>query len=293
MHLHPTRSPHTMLSAYKTILLLVFILCFPILGSAQQKQALILTFHKGGTHLIDRALDYLGAPHYIMKFHEIDPFISNPDAFASARRVNCVMQHISSEFNQLACRNDFNWETIICIRDPRDAIISAVYWMDWIYGHLGSSHPKWGPFVLSDFVTWPMEKKINAMLRLTEKESNLAIQPMVHNALYWMQNPDTHIIRFEDLVGEKGGGSQTAQENTMLELMDYLGSSSDLKRKYLLGLPLTEEKENASLFGGTPTFRKGQIGSWKEHFTDANKQLFKELLGEELILLGYEADDQW
>jgi hypothetical protein len=41
------------------------------------------------------------------------------------------------------------------------------------------------------------------------------------------------------------------------------------------------------------TFRKGQPGNWKEHFTDANKKLFKEVTGDLLIRLGCEKDMNW
>ena len=41
------------------------------------------------------------------------------------------------------------------------------------------------------------------------------------------------------------------------------------------------------------TFRKGQPGNWREHFTPANKALFKEQAGDLLIHLGYEQDNSW
>jgi hypothetical protein len=41
------------------------------------------------------------------------------------------------------------------------------------------------------------------------------------------------------------------------------------------------------------TFRKGQPGNWREHFTPANKALFKDVAGDLLIHLGYEQDYNW
>jgi hypothetical protein len=41
------------------------------------------------------------------------------------------------------------------------------------------------------------------------------------------------------------------------------------------------------------TFRKGKPGNWQEHFTPANKALFKERTGDLLLRLGYETDDDW
>jgi hypothetical protein len=39
--------------------------------------------------------------------------------------------------------------------------------------------------------------------------------------------------------------------------------------------------------------RKGIAGDWRNHFSDDQKRLFKELAGEVLIRLGYEKDDCW
>lgn len=41
------------------------------------------------------------------------------------------------------------------------------------------------------------------------------------------------------------------------------------------------------------TFRKGQIGEWRECYTDAHRQRFKELAGDVLIAAGYETDNDW
>ncbi|HUX31044.1 MAG TPA: hypothetical protein VMV78_10530 [Thiobacillus sp.] len=42
------------------------------------------------------------------------------------------------------------------------------------------------------------------------------------------------------------------------------------------------------------TFRKGQIGDWREHFTDEHKKLFKETDKDGwLVRLGYETSEDW
>ncbi|MCJ7716383.1 MAG: sulfotransferase domain-containing protein [Anaerolineales bacterium] len=40
------------------------------------------------------------------------------------------------------------------------------------------------------------------------------------------------------------------------------------------------------------TFRKGQPGNWREHFTPENKIRFKRVAGDLLTKLGYEENDQ-
>lgn len=41
------------------------------------------------------------------------------------------------------------------------------------------------------------------------------------------------------------------------------------------------------------TFRKGQVGEWKECFDERHKDVFKREAGDVLILTGYENDLDW
>jgi hypothetical protein len=41
------------------------------------------------------------------------------------------------------------------------------------------------------------------------------------------------------------------------------------------------------------TFRKGQPGNWREHFTAINKARFNEVTGDLLVRLGYEEGEDW
>lgn len=41
------------------------------------------------------------------------------------------------------------------------------------------------------------------------------------------------------------------------------------------------------------TFREGKVGGWRNHFSDQNKRLFKQLGGNLLIQLGYESSHDW
>ena len=92
-------------------------------------------------------------------------------------------------------------------------------------------------------------------------------------------------VLFEDLVGEKGGGSKESQLEVIKAIVKHLDISLTEK----------EIQENVidKLFGGTGTFREGKIGAWKNYFTPEHKKLFKLYGGEMLIKLGYEKDLNW
>jgi hypothetical protein len=47
------------------------------------------------------------------------------------------------------------------------------------------------------------------------------------------------------------------------------------------------------LFGVGRTFRKGQIGGWREEFSEEHERAVKEVSGSLLVELGYEAGPDW
>ena len=74
------------------------------------------------------------------------------------------------------------------------------------------------------------------------------------------------------------------QKNEILRIAEFIG------------IQLSEKQLNflcANLFGRTLTFRKGKIGEWNHTFKPEHIELFKQKLGETLIELGYESNNQW
>jgi len=107
--------------------------------------------------------------------------------------------------------------------------------------------------------------------------------------LDWENHPNAVHLRFEDLVGERGGGSNEKQSESIEVFCNALG------------VPITEEELGyltENLWGVekkriSTTFRKGEIGSWKKYFKPMHIKSFKRRLGEELILLCYEDGYDW
>ncbi|MDE3046356.1 MAG: hypothetical protein KGJ02_06910, partial [Verrucomicrobiota bacterium] len=100
----------------------------------------------------------------------------------------------------------------------------------------------------------------------------------------WLQDPNIIVIRFEDLIGPRGGGSLEAQRRIYLTLATHLG--------YTLTLEQIDEIAKNS-FGGTWTFRNGQIEEWKTAYSESNKALFNQLFGWTLVDFGYANDLNW
>jgi len=103
----------------------------------------------------------------------------------------------------------------------------------------------------------------------------------------WLSAPDTLSVSFEQLVGSRGGGLDESRWNTIREILNHLEcemTDSEMYDKF---------SYDALNPNRAHTFRKGQIGGWKDAFNEDHKAAFKKEAGDLLIGLGYEKDGQW
>ena len=90
-------------------------------------------------------------------------------------------------------------------------------------------------------------------------------------------------MRFEDFI--------TARQETLHGIVSYLQergleiSVTPAQALEILSAAINPQR--------SPTFRRGKIGSWRDHFTAEHKRTFKEVAGDLLIQLGYEQDFDW
>lgn len=157
---------------------------------------------------------------------------------------------------------------VVTLRDPRDTMLS---FRDWILDGRARGNPL-------SAVRDPHEL-LDALIEGTRHgaKSIWSFEP------YWTviaQCPPcaVHILRFENLVGPEGGGSREQQINELMGLANFLA------------VPITEEQATEianELFGGTLTFRHGQIGRWRREFTEEQQNQFVQLYSILLKETGY------
>jgi hypothetical protein len=70
----------------------------------------------------------------------------------------------------------------------------------------------------------------------------------------WQNEPNCLFVRFEDLIGEKGGGSDERQTDTIKRIASYLGIPCDRN---------IDGKIKAIYDPSARTFRSGKIDGWK------------------------------
>ncbi|HLE74033.1 MAG TPA: sulfotransferase domain-containing protein [Anaerolineales bacterium] len=165
----------------------------------------------------------------------------------------------------------------IC-RDPRDVIVSQVFYATEM--HKGHGMHDYYANKLST-----MEARLNAAIQGVEPpEAQLSpIRAKYERYIGWLDQPEVLSLRFEDLVLDRA--------ETLGRILDHLAA-----RGFRPQPP--REQAIAALAaaiapGASGTFRRGQPGEWRQHFTTENIRNFKAATGDLLQQLGYEKDEQW
>jgi hypothetical protein len=163
-------------------------------------------------------------------------------------------------------------------RDPRDWVISQIFYaLDMHPGHMLHRH----------YQTLPdMEARIDAAIRGVDTPDLKApsVAERYGHYLGWLDIPGICVLRFEDLINDR--------ETALATLLDHLGTHVP-KRAGAAPWPLLIRTQaiqtlaNAIAPRKSGTFRKGQPGEWREHFTEANQELFEAQAKGLLERLGY------
>ncbi|MDB9965145.1 sulfotransferase domain-containing protein [Planktomarina temperata] len=171
-------------------------------------------------------------------------------------------------------------KSVTIIRDPRDMAISMInhvrtrprhHAYTYLFGQLSSDSERFKA-VLSGYKN--RYGHINGVIK------------MYKSMLTWQNDENNLTIKFEDLVGERGGGEKQSQLLSIRKIRDHLNLNSRIDDTDL-------NKIADQAFGISGTFRKGKINVWKDVFTPLEKKFCRSFLGEFLVELGYEKSLDW
>lgn len=241
-----------------------WIICLCLfVGLLFSEETAVVTVPKAGTHLIQKLLKLAGGENNIPIYHA-DEFYG------------------SKELQEQYSRR------ILLVRDPRDVCLSWIRYVvsgqaDTVDAYIcalpDSAKEQWKKLGL--------EKQLEHVIRGASLESRSAgVHPTL---IYFPLSPyreaakhagdeETLIVKFENLVGPKGGGSRHAQEEEARKIFTFLGLDLSKERTH---------KVLKELFGGTRTFSKGRTGGWKKSFSRKNRKRFKKRHQDLLVTFGY------
>ncbi len=168
--------------------------------------------------------------------------------------------------------------SIFVFRDPRDMIISHVFYATEIFQEHGMHE-----YYTKKLST--MEERINAAIGGVNEDGLelIGVKARYESHLGWLDQSGIICLRFEQLRGN--------QEQAFNSILDYLESQ---------GFQLEVDRQEARSTLGeavqprkSGTFRSGKVGDWRQYFTQQNVDFFKKSTGDLLVKLGYEEDDTW
>lgn len=250
--------------------LAIFFYSGMISADYKTQKVLITSVPKCGTHLLARALQLLtNRPLGNLSFMNSGPDAIVKDAIPPTPQHEILLDHVQYAPAASEILKKRGFKGFFIYRDPRDQIVSMAFWI--------LKNP--------DFY------KEFGILRTSQRYFPDLITKLIHTIgayygkfLPWKKDPLFLTVRFEDLIGPKGGGSLNAQRNAVMALGEHLGMKLDRKKiDYVC----------SKVYGNTGTFRSGKKGSWKSYFNAGHKTLFKKVAGNLLIQLGYERNLRW
>ncbi len=168
--------------------------------------------------------------------------------------------------------------SIFVYRDPRDMIVSHIFYATEIFPRHGMHD-----YYTNELST--MEQRINTAISGIHRDGLELIGVKGRYLAYmdWLKERAVLCLRFEDL--------RTNPEQSYNRILDYLESRGfQAKVSRETAVRALSEAVQPKKSG---TFRSGKVGDWRQYFTPANVEVFKQSTGDLLQNLGYEQDSSW
>ncbi len=252
------------------------LLFFPLQGIEKHDPFIVVTPPKAGTHLLTKAMEQLTGRKcknifgsYVLSYEEWATRLKTAE-----QNQAFIQIHARPKPEQISSLKKLGYKVIFLIRDPRDQAISLLHYIDdsgWVYGKLSrESEP---------YCSLSFDDKLHEII--TGKRTRFcALKGLFVKYLPWIGQKFVLTVRFEDLVGKEGGGSRKQQLQEIARIAKFL--NMDLTKEQL-------EERSRGLFGqpGVKTFRKGQIGEWREVFKLRHLQAMDIVYGPYMRSLGY------
>jgi hypothetical protein len=235
---------------------------------------------KAGTNLVVRALCLHPRLYSRLNRTLTDPALARQHdsleaILASMRPGQVVATHLRYSADRATAIARSGVRHVFVVRDPRDVMVSTVFYVLREKNH----------YLRALFAGLPtLKQRLALAIRGHPPLQYQSIGARLADSSGWLA-PPAHTVRFEDIVGTRGGGSDERQLRSLRSLMDYVGAPTPESLLQRIAVDLFSED--------TRTFRTGRIGQWREHFDDELKSLFREIAGEQLIRYGYERSHDW
>lgn len=241
-----------------------------LVSAADSPRFVVLSPPKCGTHLIGKVLALITnqePAYYLGDLGTPEQAIKTVNQETAAGHFVVAHNFHQSTLKKLTKRG---YRVIFMIRDPRDQLISVMNWL---------REGQW---------PWIRASKIQ---RIDEQIHELITGARFgwrcfdgcfgryYNVAKTVSPQRIFTTRFESLVGPHGKGSTEMQVNEILNLANFLKVNISNDQAFSIA---------NQAWGGTGTFRHGEMGVWKQYFSPQHTLDYQQLYTPILIELGYE-----
>jgi hypothetical protein len=173
------------------------------------------------------------------------------------------------------------YRSLLILRDPRDVVVSAQHYVAKMASHdlhrrFTEQYRTKDERIAATIQGFPADEYGRGQDSIGERLSRY---------LPWLSMPEVLVVRFENLVGEAGGGSRERQDELVGAIARHVNRALSPERVRGVADRVWSDKSS--------TFRQGRAGGWRDELTAEHVALFKAVAGEQLVALGYEADVDW
>lgn len=258
-----------------------------IKGRFQGPIVLANSIPKSGTHLLLNCLYYFpilrpaNRHSAIRKYRHIGS-AEVLNTIEKTKRGQYSSGHVPHNKKNAQILKKYDIKSLLIIRDPRDVIISHMIWVT-------KKHPNHR--LRKHYKSLNKREKILSSLHGLSGKNTQDGKPFegakkwLDMFIPWTKESFNYTLKFEDLIGPKGGGERKSQKKTIKEIGTHLGVN--LSDKEITHIAKNTYSPSSS------TFRKGKIGDWKNHLDENLKNEIKENIGDWIIKLGYEENYEW
>lgn len=265
------------------------------IASEETSPFVLMTVPKSGSHLTIKALHFLTGGICLWHTHFPSLYTVPPQEGFLYTHL-CITPQLEADYSALPAL-----KRIINVRDFRDVCVSIVHQIckaPWP-GMPGEERDKFKALSFEEQLLYVFnyEYELKEIAKIAPNNLQVSVSKLAEQMVRLSREPNTFVCRYENLVGPEGGGTQAAQWEELERIAEFLSirmPPSDIRN---IASKLYGNEVNP--FGGEgfenfkSTFNNGQIGKWREVFTDQHKQVFKERFGYVLTALGYEYDNNW
>jgi len=235
---------------------------------------LVNSIPKAGTHLMETTLNLVPGLVFSGNRAMLDWDECTASTMRKLRKIKkgqFANAHLPAHTRLLEEIEKQDIKVIFMIRDPRDVIVSHAKYVN----EIDTTHPSHKVMALLP----DEDARLMAVIQGVEGFS-AAVDDLWGKYDAWFKHSSVCVVKFEELIGERGGGSEEDQLSTLDRVVKHIG----------LNLTEGEILDIAhNVFNPrSPTFRKGATGNWKKHFKEEHILEFNRRAGGLLGRIGYE-----